>query len=84
MKVVYSEFSFMPTWYRHPIMWFRMKRLLNKIEIGGDITVQYTPPQQPNPFWQKSEVEDNTIDKLNNKSTIKGNQDSNQPERKKE
>lgn len=64
VKIVYSEFSFLPKWYRHPIKWLRWKRLMSKVELGGNITIQYTPPQQPNPFYQPSEIEKKTIDKL--------------------
>lgn len=64
IRVCHDEASFLPRWYKNPLLWYRMRKLFRKMQVNGRVSVMYTPPQTPNLFWRPSALEKKTIDKL--------------------
>lgn len=43
-------------WWRNPIKWYRWRKVM-KIAGRNTGAILETTPQQPNPFWKKSDLE---------------------------
>lgn len=56
--VAYSEASDWPiySWWRNPIKWYKWRKILKSMSKKSK-AVFYSTPQQPNPFWKKSDLE---------------------------
>lgn len=43
-------------WWRNPVKWYKWRKVLKIADKNTKFVLQ-TTPQEPNPFWKKSELE---------------------------